>query len=287
MNEGCRLIQARIAAAMTETQTSQQIREIRAHMRGCRACRSFPDALQMDDRRLTEFADATKPVLERIEAQVMGALNSQAVAQRTRPRLARSHMRFAVAATLVLGLFPIVVHLLSLLAAPSVTLAQTLDAMRDASWIHVLETSSSPEGGVRESWECFEPHIIARKETDGRTIYANYAENVRYSYNPNSNKITVSFTTDNYMIARPRTSWERLAQNVQVAEASGAKVTRKKGEVNGMRVERIVVDYADNPQVESVLFVRDIGRNLLIQTEATVLRNGRRSIHSEAYDYPK
>ncbi len=285
MNEQCSHIRSLMADAITASLAPEEVRQIQEHVDVCPACRSYQNALEADDGLLSQFADAAQPVVDKIAAEVISTLHARAV----RPRPLVFWMKPAVAAVIAVGAVVLAVHLLWPLATPSVSLAQTLDAMRGAAWIHVVETSLSAEGGVRESWECFEPRIIARKDPDGRIAYANYVDNVRYSYNPNSNKVMVSFTTDDYMIARPRTSFEQLAQHVRSAERGGARVTRERADVNGVQVERIFVDYGDNPRCKSMLLVRDVGRNLLTRTETVtvVVRGGRLFTRKETYDYPK
>jgi len=245
--------------------------------------------LEADDRLLSDFAEAMGPTVTGIENAVMEGLERGVPAPRSarQPRFRGRRLRLVAAAVIACGVLTLVGHLLLSLGKSTVTLAETLEAMHKTPWIHVVQQRSADDGDVYEYWECFDARTRARKMPGGKMVYANYAENVVYAYNPNANKITVSFATDTYMIGSQWNPLEMLGQAVSRTEETAVHITRTVGVEGERRVECIIVGYDDDSQVRSVIYVRDVERNLLIRTAATTVRNGRPERYTTAFDYPE
>ena len=191
----------------------------------------------------------------------------------------------AAAALIACGMLVWLGRLLLPLGQSTVTLAETLATMRTRPWIHVVQSGAS-DGGVYEYWECFDARTRARKLPRGRISYANYGANVMYAYNPNANKITVSFTTDSYMVGPQWEPVKLLSEAVERAAAAGTETSREVAVENGVRVERIQVEYESEGRSLAVTYVRDVARNVLLRTEATVVKDGQTSRHETTFDYP-
>ena len=288
MNDRCEYFRESIREAMTSPLSGARAGELDRHIETCAACRSYAKRLAADDALLTGFAERMTPVVAGIERAVLETIEQKVpvASFRRDARIWRRGLRLAVAAVIACGLMLLAAHLLPP-GTSSVTLAEVVESMRRASWIHVVQTTEADEGHRYEYWECFRTGTLARKTPDGKITYADHGENVMYAYNPRSNRITVSFTTDNYMV---RPLWNPLAalsEAVRRTEAAGAEVSRRDEVDNGVRVERIQVDYPSDVGYIRSTYVRDIERNRLLRQETIVCNDGRERAYATAFDYPE
>ena len=139
---------------------------------------------------------------------------------------------------------------------------------------------------VYEDWECPGSRIRATKTPDGFVRYEDYGRNAVYSYNPRSHKITVGFTTDNYMVHRWDSPLATVSQIVQSAQRAGAMIFRKDAEEYGPGKESIHLRFTDYPHCESVTLIRDTESNLLLRTEQNTRRGAEKVLVSTSYSYP-
>jgi hypothetical protein len=288
MSEKCDHFQQLMLDALTVPLSPKKRSDVQRHVKGCIACREFEEGLEADDRLLSDFTEAMRPAIAGVEISVMEALQRQesAPCSRRPPLFGGRRMRLVAAAAIVCGVLVLVGSLLLPLSTSTVTLAETLEAMKHVAWIHVVQTRSPDNTDAYEYWECFEARTQARKAPSGKITYANYAENVMYSYNPNANKITVSFTTDSYMVGPQWNPVERLADAIEQTEEAEVRVTRSTAVENGTRIERIRVDRDTDPLGRSVVYTRDVERNLLLQQETTVRKDGQATVYTTTFNYP-
>jgi hypothetical protein len=266
--------------------------ELRQHLDGCSDCRAYCTLLQNDDKVLTTFTEAMQTAVLRIETSTLNALRDEVGALRPADppgwgAQAKGYLKIAAVVAVVCLVIVAASHLAGPFRVSSVSLAQTLETMRGMSWVHTTETSSAEPGVVRECWECFDPHIVARKAPDRQVEYLDYAGNAAYRYNPNSGKITVSLTTDNYMPAGAPSPFEILSQTVDSAVETGAQVVRQPLVEEGRRRERIQIVFEGNPRRESVTFTRDVQRNLLVRMETVEIQGSDRPVRVTTFDYPQ
>ena len=288
MREKCNHVQQLMLDALTAPLSAEQRRDVQQHVTDCAACRAYELGLEADDRLLRDYTEMLGPTVAGIENAVVEALDREVVEGRSRraPRMGSRRVRLAVAAVVVCGILAWIAVLLLRLSQPTVTLAETLETMREQPWIHVVQSGTLNDGETYEYWECFEARTRARKAPGGKITYANYAENVMYSYNSNANKITVSFTTDSYMIGRQWDPVAMLSKAVERADTTGAESSRETVVENGVRVERIQVKADSEAGARSVTYIRDVARNVLVRTETTVVREGQTRRYRTTFDYP-
>jgi len=288
MNIQCRQYREVLSDLLAGSLSSEREAEVQRHLSGCEDCRAFLEALQADDALLAGFTDAMRPAVAGIEAAVLETLTRDAFEPVLNPAFVTtrffkaSRVTYAAAAIVVLALLLLAGRALLPSDTPAIPLAQTLEAMRSQPWIHVVQTSSTEEGPRREYWENFDARVRASRMPDGRIVYANYAENVSYAYNPDANGITVSSTAD--------LGWNPFAQLTEAIgtiHEAGAELSRSVVVEDGVRLERIGMAEGNDPGSESVVYVRDAERNLLVRVETVVLRDGQEERHTAVYDYPE
>lgn len=293
MNMQCSQYRDVLPDLLSGTLSRERETEVQRHLSGCADCRAALEALRADDALLAEFTDAMRPAVAGIETAVMETLTRDAFEPVLNPSSATaklfraSRVTYAAAAIIVLALLLLAGRALLPSNAPAVPLAQTLEAMRIQPWIHIVQTSAAGEGRRHEYWENFDARIRARKMPGGKIVYANYAENVSYAYNPNSNKIAISFADDSHGVAPHWNPLEQLSEAIDRAAQAGNPVVRNPVVEDGVRLERIRLDYGVGSDSLSVLYIRDVERNLLIRTETTVVHDGRERTSITMFDYPE
>ncbi len=292
MNRRCEEYKSALPDLLSGLLPQGQADELMRHVRECPNCRAYFEALQDDDRLLTGYVAAAQPAITAVEDEVVRSLE-----RHTRPAAGRAlpsrglsrglRLRLAVAAVVTLGILGVLGRVFGPVRVSTPSLAQTLKAMQTKPWVHsVTEVQSSAGVEAYEDWECFTMHITARKTPDGVVRYTNFAENVAYQYNPHSNKITIAFTTDNYMVARYKTAFDMVSEAVESAEETGATITRQAMVKDGQDVELIRLDFASNPYCESVVLIRDARQNLLLRMEQNALNGRGRYRITTTFDYP-
>lgn len=287
MSDVCESFRELMLDALAVPLTAEKTEHLEQHVRGCDACRAYREALEADDRLLCAFTEAMQPAISGVETGVMDALRRQGSVPgfRKLPHLWGGRLRWVAAAVIVGGILVATGRLWLPLSTSTVSLAETLEAMRNVAWIHVVQRRSPDRGEAHEYWECFEAGIRARRMPGGKISYVNYGANVAYSYNPTANKVTVSFTMDSYGILPMWNPVEMLSKAIGRTEEADVEVTREAGVEDGRRVERIVVQDDGDPAVQSTVYVRDVARNVLIRMRASTTRNGRGEQLTTTFDY--
>ena len=292
MNVQCSQYRDVLPDLLSGTLTLEREAEVHRHLRTCSECRALFQALQADDALLARFTEALGPTVTGIEAAVMEALagegqeldpEEQSVGIRS---LWGKRVGYVAAAVIVFGLMMLAGRALLPLSAPTVSLAQTLEAMRSRPWIHVVQTSALEEGQRREYWEHFGARIRARKMPDGKIVYANYAENVSYAYDPDANTITVTSGWESAMADSAWNPIEQLTEAIGRIEATAAGLSQSTVVEDGARLERIRIVDDNAPGARSVVYIRDVERNLLVRVETVVLSGGQEEQSTAVFDYP-
>ena len=289
MSTRCEDCRVRLADLLSQPSGGDGYAEVRRHLEECSDCRAYYESLQADDRLLRGFAEAMRPAVEAVEDAVLASLHESS-RRSTLPHMStRGHrLWYAAAAVVVLAILGAAGRLLGPFDPASPSLARTLQAIQAKRWVHTVTEVHSAEG-VRayEDWECFRVHITARRTSDGFVRYANFSEKVVYEYNPHSNKITVGFTTDNYMVPRQKTPFARLSESVASAGREDATTSRCPAPEYGRHAEFVRIDFTDNPVCESMVLIRDTEQNLLLRMEHAMLHDGERSRLTTTFDYPE
>ena len=70
MNAGCDYFRELMLDARTVPLLREQAGEVEQHIKACAACRTYGEALEADDRLLSDFAEAMGPTVAGIEADV-------------------------------------------------------------------------------------------------------------------------------------------------------------------------------------------------------------------------
>lgn len=281
MENTCQNIQEQIPELITGALPDVKTAELQQHIGQCPVCNAYLEALQADDKLLSEFAKAMRPIVNRIENNVINA--SDGVISKkpvnsiplygifTKRRL----VKFVAAAIIAIGVLQLSNYFNGSFNGSTQVLAKALERMKQSSWVYSVSETHSPQGkNIRHVWKSFDTHVDITKEQNGTISYADYSKKVTYLYNPNSKTITVSFHTDNYMLPSPKTPIEMLSEIIETANDRKGKLTREKTRINGIEAELIRIVYNNNPQDESTVLVRDVKRNLLTRMEIKAIMPG-------------
>ncbi|UCG57626.1 MAG: zf-HC2 domain-containing protein [Phycisphaerales bacterium] len=109
MKSVCNNIQEQIPELIAGTLSAEKTAETKDHIERCPACCEYFNALQADDKLLTDFAEAMQPSVARLEEGVVGALSDERASELVgstsiwRTILRGPAMRFAAAAVLLIG----------------------------------------------------------------------------------------------------------------------------------------------------------------------------------------
>jgi hypothetical protein len=292
MKNQCEEYRSLIADSLSAGLDAEPSHKLQRHLDACSDCREYLRLLRRDDERLVALIEVMQQAVSRVESSAVACLgkNPQMFPRRILPgRVARMGVWVKCAAAIAVACLLVVLagHFVGSLRVSTVSLAQTLEAMRTMSWVHSVQILSTEPSAVRECWECFDTHIVGCRTPDGKIEYTDYAANAAYRYNPNSNKITVSFTTDTYMLPRPQTALGMLTQIIDDAEELGAGMTSRPVVEDGRNLERIVLTFNNYPYCEAAVLLRDSGSNLLMRVETTEIRGDERPVRVTTFDYPQ
>jgi len=281
MENSCENIQEQIPELITGTLPAEKAAELQRHISHCPACSEYLEALQADDKLLGEFAKVMRLKITRLENNVIDVLDGVASKKTVNSvsivstNIKGPFIKLAVAVVMIIAILSVLNHFTGSFDSSTIVLAKALERMKQSSWVYSISETYSPQGkSIRHVWKSFDPHIDITKGQDGTIRYVDYSEKAEYLYNPNSNTITVSFRTDNYMLPGPKTPFETISEIIESAKDRKGKITRQKTRIDGIEVELIRIVYNDNPQNESTVLVREVKRNLLTKMEIKAIRPG-------------
>lgn len=163
-----------------------------------------------------------------------------------------------------------------------VALGDVLESMQHVPWIHVTATVEAPgNSGVMQQWDNYDHSITIMKDADGVITYRDYQAQTMYVYQPKTNTVTISRTTDRFNLPSPAASVEAL---IAEQEAEGAKVHYENTVHEGIAVRKILVE---NEQQDVTLFCdRSSGLPLTMETVAVLPGMSTPATASAVFDYP-
>ena len=296
MENTCQNIQERIPELTIGALPDGKTAELQHHISQCPDCGEYLKSLQADDKLIREFAKAMQPIVNRIENNVINSLDGYVSKKPVKPVplfgiITKGRLvKFTAAAIIFICAVQLLNSFNDSFDGSTVVLAKALEKMTKSSWVYSTIESHSEQGKkIRYIWKSFDAHIDIIKEHDGKIKYADYSKKVVYEYNPNSNTITKSFHTDNYMLPGPKTPFEMLSRIIESVNNRKGKLTSEKTRINGIEAELIRIVYNDNPHAESTLLVRDVQKNLLTKIEIKAIqpRTGEKFTIVETFEYPE
>lgn len=290
MNGRCEEYRSLLPDVVSGFLPARRTDEVLLHVDECPDCRRCLEALRDDDGLLTRYTVAMQPATAAAEDAAVRSVQQYAgepVAKVPFSHMAIRIASLAAAAVVVLGGLGVLMRVLGPVGVSTPSLAGTLKAMEERSWISSVTRVESADGTrVYEDWECPGAHVRVAKTPDGFVRYEDYGKNATYSYNPRSHKITVGFTTDNYMVHRWDSPLATVSQIVRSAQQAGATVWREDVDGSGPHQELIRLRFTGNPRCESVTLIRDTESNLLLRMEQNTLRGAEKVLISTSYSYP-
>lgn len=286
MNPRCQPYRSAIPDLFSEILAPEQASDIRRHLDECPDCRKYFESLECDDVLLVRFTDLMRPSVATMETAVLEAMANRPPESMATPILAHSSLRtsslkLAVAATIVLATLGVIGYMFVPSRIPTPTLARTLAAMRSRPWVHSL--TREPFSGAasrREDWECSDSRIRASRLPNGVVYYVSVSQNVAYSYDPDSNTVTVSFA-DDHRLSRYRMPLERLSEITQSVRQGRARIRVESGPV-----ELIHLDLAGGSDMESITITRDLERDVLTRVERSAREGVKTRRIVTIFDYP-
>jgi hypothetical protein len=243
-------------------------------------------------KRLFAKSDVTvnSKVDDRIISDVLTAFDKSEKTQSvsSEPNIWRIIMKskitkLATAAVIIIAVLISISQFGGSIDGASQVFASMLEEMQEVPWVHVIVEVDQPKGLV-ESWVSFEPFIVILKELDGTVRYVNSSQEVQHVYSRDSNRITISTVPDTFSHMGPITAFEMIGFMIDTLETSGAKITREKTVQDGIPVE-IIHAVSD---VQDVIMIRDIERNLPISGEYKAIENTPNQINGKMrFEYPE
>ncbi|MCL5282214.1 MAG: hypothetical protein M1376_20180 [Planctomycetes bacterium] len=166
-----------------------------------------------------------------------------------------------------------------------IALGEILESMQRVPWIHVTGTVESPQkNGHVEQWESLDRRIIVWMEPDGVIMYRDYSAETMYIYQPRTNTITISPTTDRYDVASPGSPVAAIKEMIAQQEQAGAQVTYEATVHDGVATQQIHI--AAKEQDRTLICARDSGLPLSVQSVATRPGMSEKAVASMVFDYP-
>ncbi|HCO95443.1 MAG TPA: hypothetical protein DIU00_16085 [Phycisphaerales bacterium] len=223
-------------------------------------------AFNQDHDHLRQMLMASLPSRSKVRKQTSGIVHIRAFVGDT--DMTRKITKLAVAAVIIIVVLISISQFGGSFDGASQVFASMLEEMQKIPWVHaVMEVDQS--NAPIESWVSFNPSIMILKGLDGTVMYVNFSQEVRHVYSRDSNRITVSTVPDTFSHMGPKTAFEMIGFMIDTLETSGARITREKSVLDGIQVE-IIHAVSD---VQDVIMIRDIERNLPISAEYKALDN--------------
>ena len=268
MEQTCQHIQELMPQLMEGTLSGEQTAEAQSHITQCPPCSEYLQALQSDDRLLTDFAQAMQPAVSRIEDEVTDVLNRRP----SRKPLRRSSVwatitkrpipKLAVAAVIIISILVGIHRFGGSVDGASVAFAQVTRTVRNVPWMHisygghwVKETGYDKSDDERlrlEIWCSFVSQILIHKYADGVITYADYSNQEIHTYNPVSNRIVISGLSHRELPLEASTPWGWFQKDIQRMRKRGALVVRRIGEYDGKQVEVYEIGQSATGDMEGI-----------------------------------
>ncbi len=142
------------------------------------------------------------------------------------------------------------------IAAPA--FAEMIEAMKKMPWMHQI--SKGFERGVEgtaEQWVSFESKVWIGKNYDGTVVYFDYEKHSNYTYDPNSNTVTISYLHQDKPSLELSSPWSVLEKILEALTEQGAEITQKQGEYRGktVQIQEVSLTTVNNEDQKLHLFV--------------------------------
>jgi len=134
--------------------------------------------------------------LERVRETLTEQMNRQQPRQQKIWRIImKSPMtKLAAAAVIIVAAFIGIYHFAGPIDGSSVAFASMKDVMRRVSWMHIVV---SDDNDRLEAWICFKGGTMATRYKNGKVTFIDGQNHSFFSYNPDSNQITVTKLEEN------------------------------------------------------------------------------------------
>jgi len=167
----------------------------------------------------------------------------------------------------------------------SVALGAIVESMQRVPWIRITGTLQSPRTkGPFEEWQSSDQRILVSIDPNGVITYRDYAAEAMYVYQPGTNTVTISPTTDRYNVASPGSPVGAIQEMIASQEQAGAQVTYDAMTYNGVPARKIHI--VAKEQDMTLVCDRDSGLPLSIQSVATLPEMPERVVTSIVFEYP-
>jgi hypothetical protein len=166
-----------------------------------------------------------------------------------------------------------------------IALGDIVESMQRVPWIHVTGTVQSPErNGHIEEWQSFDRRILVSTGPDGVITYRDYNAETMYVYDPQTNTVTISPTTDRYNVGSPGSPVAALKEMIASQEETGARVTSETTVHDRVAVQTIHIVAQEHDT--TLICARDSGLPLSMESIATLPETSEQAVASMAFDYP-
>jgi hypothetical protein len=165
-------------------------------------------------------------------------------------------------------------------------LGDIVESMQRVPWVHVTGTEQSPRenGHVGQWWESFDRRVVVSVESDGVITYWDYNAETMYVYQPQTNTVTISPTTDRFNLASPGSPAAAIKEMIAAQEEAGARVTSEPAIRDGRKVRMIHI--AAKGEDMTLVCDRDSGLPLSMETIVTARGTSEQVVVSATIEYP-
>ena len=166
-----------------------------------------------------------------------------------------------------------------------VALGAVEQAICEMPWIHAKTTvSRGDQIQVRQEWECFNPKVHIWIDPEGVISYRDYSRETAYVYQPETNTITISATTDRFNKKGPQSPAEAIKDMIARFQSKSGEIHREKATLNQVSVE--VVHLADEHQDISLFLDLERQIPLKMDMQGRIPESDQEYKMSVEFDYP-
>jgi len=248
MKNTCRDIQRLMPQLMRGTLSGEQAAEAQGHIAECPLCNQYLQALESDDRLLTNFAQTMQPAIARLQDQVTDELN-----RRTSQRLGghistwttifKSRItRLAAAAVVIISALAAVRHFADWITVQSVAFGDMKKAVDKMRFMHkILDTNTGGKKHHTERWHRFESRTTLSKYAVNGKCHKisslNYDTMENVVYDPNSDVVKIVYRVDVSDDLLPDSPWSLVEDYIKGYERQEGTIKHKKEQRNGQAVD--------------------------------------------------
>jgi hypothetical protein len=205
MEKKCRIIQEQIAELITGSLSDEKAAELQYHINQCPACNRYLRALKDDDKLLSDFTDAMRPIVARIEESVISRLDDvQSSTPTGATGLLRTIVRqrvckLAAAAVIIIGLVSVMYRDNDSIDITTPAFSKMIEAMEKMPWLHIVRHDYA-KNYQQESWFSYSSKILVTTYGNEKVQYLDLPNNKKYIYQPDIDTVTISYTSNSYRV---------------------------------------------------------------------------------------